>query len=563
MPDPTSYLSHAKGRPGISMWTVLVVTLTVAAATAVTVGVLRHQAAKSHRAEVLLTLMQGHVHRLNALEWQVITLQKLGPKMMVQIRGVRDEISQTFGELANFDPSEKRLEQVITAYRDYETAVDEELRLIASGKHDLARAFGQRRVDPSFEKFSGLLDDINASFSREAKEKDRSAFVISTFIFLSAATMIGLLFWRFQKTGQTLRLMAAEQGALRWSEERFRSLVQNASDVILLLDADGVVSYASASLHPTLGYSPEDLVNTGILNILCPSDTARMQEILERCIHYPNKSFSSEFCFRHGKGEPRYLDVIVNNRLDEPHVGKIVITCRDITERKQAEEELKSSREQLRNLSAYLRSMREEERTRIAREIHDELGQTLTALKMEVSWLGNRYRDHDGLLEKTKSMTELIDSTIQIVKKISSELRPVLLDDLGLVAAIEWQAEEFQKRTGIECKVTLNPHNIVVDKELSINIFRILQEALTNVIRHAAATQAEVCLEQREGEIVLTIRDNGRGITEDQASDTRSFGLVGMRERASFMGGKARIEGAENKGTIVTVTFPLDGKEEQ
>jgi len=205
--------------------------------------------------------------------------------------------------------------------------------------------------------------------------------------------------------------------------------------------------------------------------------------------------------------------------------------------------------------------MREEERTHIAREIHDELGQTLTALKMEVAWLGSKYRDHDLLFEKTKSMSELIDSTIQIVKKISSDLRPVLLDDLGLVAAIEWQAEEFRKRTGIQCRVRFSPRDIAVDKALSIDIFRILQEALTNVIRHAEATKVEVCLEERDGEIVLTIEDNGRGISEEQISDTRSFGLVGMRERASFLGGKARIEGAMDKGTVVSVTFPLKERE--
>ena len=253
--------------------------------------------------------------------------------------------------------------------------------------------------------------------------------------------------------------------------------------------------------------------------------------------------------------------MIVNNLLHEPHVGKIVITCRDVTERKRTEEELKFSREQLRNLSAYLRSMREEERKNIAREIHDELGQTLTALKMETVWLGNKYRDQGLLFEKTKSMTKLIDSTIQMVKKISSELRPVLLDDLGLVAAIEWQAGEFQKRAGIQCRVRFSPRDIVVDKALSINIYRILQEALTNVIRHAAATKVEVCLEERDGEIVLTIEDNGRGITREELSDTHAFGLVGMRERASFLGGKARIEGTMNTGTVVSVTFPLkDGE---
>ncbi len=229
------------------------------------------------------------------------------------------------------------------------------------------------------------------------------------------------------------------------------------------------------------------------------------------------------------------------------------------TERDRAEREIRNSREQLRNLSAHLQSVREEERTRMAREIHDELGQGLTALKMDVSWLNRRFLEEDAAFKKKlTSMEEVIDRTIQTVQKLSGELRPGILDDLGLAAAIEWQAEEFQNRTGIECEVSLSPEETVLNREQSTTMFRIFQETLTNVIRHARATKVEVRLEERTGSIVLEVTDNGRGITEAEISDPKSFGLVGMRERVDFIGGEVTIVGFPGKGTRITVTLPLE-----
>jgi len=228
-----------------------------------------------------------------------------------------------------------------------------------------------------------------------------------------------------------------------------------------------------------------------------------------------------------------------------------------------AEEELKKSREELRNLSTYLQSVREEERTRIAREIHDELGQALTALKIDLSWLNNRLpEEQKPLFEKIESMSKLIDSTIQTVRRISSELRPGILDDLGIAAAIEWQAEEFQSRTGIKCEVTLEPEDIILDKDYSTTIFRICQEAMTNVARHANATRVEVSLKEKSGKLVLEVKDNGKGITEEQIADPKSFGLIGIRERTHFWEGEVIISGIPDKGTTVTVSIPFDKKKE-
>ncbi|MBA7576588.1 hypothetical protein ES708_18429 [subsurface metagenome] len=234
---------------------------------------------------------------------------------------------------------------------------------------------------------------------------------------------------------------------------------------------------------------------------------------------------------------------------------------REIDERKQAELKLIHSHEQLQNLSAHLQSIREEERTNVAREIHDELGQSLTALKIDLFWLYKRLPENNSvLLEKSETMLNLINTIILTVQRISEKLRPGLLDDLCLAAAIEWQAEEFQKRTGIECKTTIEPEDLNMERELSTAVFRIFQEALTNVSRHAKATAVRIVLKEDPEKLLLTVKDNGKGITKKQISDSKAYGLIGMRERSLFCGGEIKISGLHGKGTRVALTIPLLAK---
>lgn len=234
-------------------------------------------------------------------------------------------------------------------------------------------------------------------------------------------------------------------------------------------------------------------------------------------------------------------------------------TIRDVSEYKRAEEALTKSCEQLRALSAYLQSAREQERTSIAREIHDDLGQSLTALKMDLSWMRKRVsKNQQSLIDKMQSMSELVDMTIGTVKRIITDLRPGLLDDLGLEAAIEWQVEEFEKRTGIKCEARLDIEERILDPERSTAIFRILQGTLTNVLRHSKATEVKISLTERDGQVVLVTSDDGKGITKKQISNPRSFGLMGIRERAHVFGGDMEIVGARGKGTTVTVSIPIE-----
>lgn len=254
-------------------------------------------------------------------------------------------------------------------------------------------------------------------------------------------------------------------------------------------------------------------------------------------------------------------DYVLKTRLGRlgPAVHRALRESADRRERQRAEDKLRKSLDQLRALSSYLQYVREEERTRIAREVHDELGQALTGLKLDLSWLATKLaRNREPVQEKVKTMTEHIDETIQTVRRIATELRPGILDSLGLIAALEWQANEFQSRTGIPCVVTTTVAETLWDQQFSTGVFRIFQETLTNVIRHAKATRVDVTFAEEGDSLVLTVSDNGRGISEEEIANTRSIGLVGMRERARLIGGELVLLGSPGQGTTVTLRVPLN-----
>jgi signal transduction histidine kinase len=236
---------------------------------------------------------------------------------------------------------------------------------------------------------------------------------------------------------------------------------------------------------------------------------------------------------------------------------------RDITEQKQLEDRLRASAEELRALSASLQAALEEERTRVARTIHDELGSAFTSLKWDLESLDKTLsKPMDpaaaaALRAKIASMMKLADSTINTVRRIAWELRPRILDDLGLVDAIEWQARQFEARTGIICQRSGFLDGVVFDQEQATAIFRIFQEALTNILRHANATRVDITMTQEAGEFVLAISDNGRGIAGGEKS---GLGILGMQERVRLVGGKIEILGLEGAGTTIAVRVPIAGE---
>ena len=347
------------------------------------------------------------------------------------------------------------------------------------------------------------------------------------------------------------------EDALRESEEKFRSLAEKSPNMIFI-NTMGKIVYANKQCEEVMGYKREEFYSPDFdfFRLIAPEFLEKTKSFYSQ--HIKRKDISPyEYALLTKSG--KRIEAILTTRLINYEGEKAILgIITDITERKKAEKTLSESREQLRNLAAHLQSIREEERALVAREIHDELGQALTALKMDLSWLDKKLPEEQSpLLKKTKSMSQLIDSTIQTVQRLSSELRPGLLDDLGLLAAMEWQAEEFQKRTGIACELSLGPQEIDLDQERSTAIFRIFQETLTNISRHASATKATVNLAEKGAQLELTIKDDGKGITEEKISDPKSLGLIGIQERVHFLGGDIDIKGIRNKGTTVTVSVPL------
>jgi signal transduction histidine kinase len=245
------------------------------------------------------------------------------------------------------------------------------------------------------------------------------------------------------------------------------------------------------------------------------------------------------------------------SQLDENGTMFYTVILRDVTERVRAENALRQSKEELQELASASQSVREQEKSRIARELHDELGQALTALKMDVNWLRERVVDKPEKEEKLAAMEALLDRTVAATRRISADLRPLMLDDLGLVPAVEWLVENFATRTGVSCQLHLSDPEPELHDPYATAVFRIVQEALTNVARHAGATRVDAWIRQSDGKVSISVVDNGQGFSPTDARKPKSFGLLGLRERAYLLGGDAKIESTPGLGTRVEVTLPI------
>jgi two-component system, NarL family, sensor histidine kinase UhpB len=274
-------------------------------------------------------------------------------------------------------------------------------------------------------------------------------------------------------------------------------------------------------------------------------------------------------------GEERAIDLLKSGATDyvlKHRLARLAPAVRralqEAQERKRAEAEEQASREAFRALAARIQAVREEERTHAAREIHDLLAQELTCLQIDVAWLGRKLAesketwDQKLLQERVETMKALADQASRSVQRVASDLRPVVLDTLGLSAATEWVATDFEKRTGISCTARVPAKGLILDRERSTAVFRILQESLTNITRHTHATKVEIKLWETHGGLRLTVRDNGRGIQSSQMNDPSAMGLLGMRERASLLGGQCTIKPHPDGGTMVEVRLPINNPAE-
>lgn len=363
--------------------------------------------------------------------------------------------------------------------------------------------------------------------------------------------------------------------ALRESEERYRTFVTNFKGIAFRWSPDYQPIFMHGNVQEITGYDVSEFLSNRLQwnDIILKDDLSYVLENRNLIKNNPNQSVEFEYRIKTKSGNICWLnESLLNVSNENNEIMFIQATIYDITQRKIAEMELLESRQQLRNLALHLDSVREEERKQIAFEIHDELGYALTAIKLDIAWLVKKIDvSRDNLEQKIKEMTDLLELTIQKVRTISSQLRPSILDHFGLVAAIDWQSKEFQRRTAIRTRFFVNPRDLTVPEYLATPIFRIFQESLTNISRYAKASRVDVSLEKKDNYIVLRVVDNGIGIDPKMIYHKNSFGLLGMREKAKSMGGEVVINNLAYKnngdpnddihGTEVILSVPITNGE--
>lgn len=364
---------------------------------------------------------------------------------------------------------------------------------------------------------------------------------------------VGHLFGRLQVTR-----------ALRASEDRIRAIVEQAPLGIAVVDEQGCPRETNEALRSLLGYSAAELQSMSFTDFTHPDDISADWQLYRELISGERTWYQIEKRYLRKNGEIIDVRLTVALLRDQPDAGRFAIgIVEDITQFKQTMNELQNTLESLHTLARRLQTVREEERSHIAREVHDELAQSLTGIKLDLAWLGRHACSTktgvsmEDLLARVEGMTGIVESAISTVRRIASELRPPILDALGLVPALEWLAADFEKRTGIRCAFVSNVETLELDKERATAAFRTAQESLTNVIRHAAARHVTLGLAVSDSELTLTIADDGIGISDTAVRDPHSSGLVGIRERARLLHGHVSITSLESKGATVVLVIPL------
>lgn len=376
------------------------------------------------------------------------------------------------------------------------------------------------------------------------------------------------------------------EDALRRSEELFRSLSENASDIISVIGGDGVIRYESPSIKRLLGYEPEELSGRNVYDYIHTDDIERVQAIIQAAIAEPGLVRSVECRFRHKDGSWRILESIGKNLLGNSVVDGLVVNSRDITHRKKIEDEkvrllkkVQTQHEQLqllasrrRHLAQQVVTAQEEERYRVSRELHDEAGQALTALKVSLEIILSRLADSSTGTENERRVYAdlqkalvLCESTSAQIRSLAHDLRPAALDDLGLDLALEGFCREFSERTNLSISY-IGDEVLVLPDTMAICLYRILQEALTNVAKHAQAKQVQVVLTSNNNCVELSVHDDGQGFTlhpnQYLGKQKLGIGLIGMQERLESLGGQLQIESSPKLGTRLVAVLPRRARDE-
>jgi len=371
--------------------------------------------------------------------------------------------------------------------------------------------------------------------------------------------------YEVQVIGHDLTAQVEAAARLGASEERSRLLIEHGMEVTGVIDATATFKYVSPSVERVFGYPPDLLIGTNAMEYVHPDDLEAVQGSFTRILNSPpSVAATLQFRLRNRDGEWRSIECTVANCLHVEGLRGIVVNLRDVTEREHYEEQLRISHDQLRQLAARVESAREEERARISREVHDQFGQMLSALKLDFESLASQFRPRGAKArsefdQRVAAIVREIDLSMMTVRRITAEMRPAAFEDLGLAAALDWQLQEFESRTGIRCRRRGLARNAGLAAEPSLAVFRIFQEILTNVTRHANATILQVTVETDDDWFTLRVSDNGKGFDPKLLSPSRSLGLLSMRERATLHGGTIEWSGRRNGGTTVTVRLPRGG----
>ena len=353
----------------------------------------------------------------------------------------------------------------------------------------------------------------------------------------------------------TERKIAAE--AIMAKEEKYRYLFNNNPALIFIWDLENLrIVEANETALQEYGYTAEEILCLTVLDLRMEEEHENIKAFAKTMITQPAGRAKRVWRHLNRKGELMYMD-ISSHRITYNGRPAILSVAENITQKLLIEDKLKKSYDDIRLLNEHLETIREEERAGIAREIHDELGQQLTALKMDASWINKKLSAADqATSERLISMISLIDGTVKTVRRIASDLRPGILDDLGLVAALEWQSNEFEKRTAIKVVFNAEVNEVDLPQKCSIAVFRIYQEVLTNVARHAHATVVETSVTMQDKLFSLTVKDDGKGFDVDAVKTKNTLGLIGINERVSMLNGEMILDSNLERGTMITIRIP-------
>jgi PAS domain S-box-containing protein len=391
-----------------------------------------------------------------------------------------------------------------------------------------------------------LLSVGHAVFSeRQMKRKDGTVFQTEDYMQMLGDGRIVSIFRNISARKQT-------ENALRRSEDAVRLTINTIPTMAWTVQPDGTIDFVN---QRWIDYAGEGSFQNP-RGIIHPEDLSSVMEVWYR--HRDSGDyFEGEMRLKRVDGHYRWFLVRTSPLRDGfGNVVKWYGISIDIEDSKRAEDTLKKSYEEIRRLTRHLQNIREEERTHIAREIHDELGGQLTVLKMDVSWLMKRFADENkAIKQRLKNLIDILNSMLKSVRRISLELRPGVLDNIGLVTTIEWHLKEFEKRSGIKTSF-IKSTEVEISNVIKNGVFRIFQESLTNVARHSQAKHVQVELYKKNDGLFLSIVDDGKGFDQEKASRKKTLGILGMKERTAMMGGRYEVSSKPGHGTTVTVVLP-------